>query len=297
MSMTLADRIIALGAVRDGTLRDALATALGDPTLSFVDPGGVPPRPDREHTVVADAAGVHAAVLDHRAGLLREEGLRRDVAQAVLLALGHERLTRELGAQIDELASSSRRLLAVSDTERRALGQRVETRAGVHLESVATALAQARGLGFETAALDDKLIRCRGELVELADGLFPLALRLGSLADAIAGLATASSLPVTTTVTVGDLAPELAATAYFVCSEGLANVAKYAHAERAWIVIAPTAASIAIEVGDDGTGGASLEAGSGLPGLVERVAAVGGTLRLESPPGVGTRLLAELPAQ
>ena len=295
MRGSLADRILALGASRDGSLRDALAGALGDPTLALVD--AAPEAAAGERTAIDDADGRTVAWLDHRAGLLDDPALRSDVMQAVLVALGHERLTRELRSQIDEIAASARRLLAVSDAERRALGQRVEARAGLHLAAVAGALASARSAGLETAPLEQKLARCREELVALADGLYPSALRRGTLGDAIGELAASAPLPVTTTVTVGELPSELAATAYYVCSEGLANVAKYAGAGRAWIVIAPTADRIAIEVGDDGVGGALLEAGSGLRGLAERVAAASGDLRVESPPGAGTRLLAELPAR
>ena len=297
MRSPLADRVLALGASRDGSLRDALATALGDPTLVVSNTHAPPLAPAREQTAINGVDGRTVAWLDHRPGLLHDPALRDDTSQAVLLAFGHERLTRELRGQIDELAGSARRLLAVADAERRALGLRVETRAGVHLDGVARALAAARAAGIDAASLEQKLARCRAELAVLADGLYPSALRHGTLSEAISELAASAPLAVTTTVTVGAIPPELAAAAYFICSEGLANTSKYAQASHAWIVIAPTLDRIAIEVGDDGVGGASVAAGSGLRGLAERVAAASGELRVESPPGLGTRLLAELPAQ
>lgn len=297
MRGTLADRLVALGAARDGLLRDALAHALGDPTLTIVETAHGPRGAGREQSPIEDEHGRTVALLDHRADLLRDSALRGEVTQAVLLALGNARLSRELRGQIEEIAGSARRLLAVADAERRALGGRVETRTGGHLDAVGRAISTARDAGVDTTALERKLARCREELVVLADGLYPAALLRGTLADAIRELAADAPFAVTTTVTVGEIPPELAAVSYFVCSEGMANIAKYAQAEHAWIVIAPTNDRIAIEVGDDGIGGASVDGGSGLRGLAERVAGASGDLRVESPAGAGTRLLAELPAR
>ena len=89
-------------------------------------------------------------------------------------------------------------------------------------------------------------------------------------------------------------APQEAA-AYFVCSEGLANVAKYAEASGARIAIDAADQRLVVRVADDGRGGADPSRGSGLRGLADRVAALGGALSVDSPPGGGTRLTAELP--
>jgi signal transduction histidine kinase len=82
---------------------------------------------------------------------------------------------------------------------------------------------------------------------------------------------------------------------YFVCSEALANVAKYAAASRVTVSIGARAGRVFAEVADDGVGGAVIGAGSGLRGLADRVEALGGAVQLDSPPGRGTRLVAELP--
>ena len=79
-----------------------------------------------------------------------------------------------------------------------------------------------------------------------------------------------------------------------MCSEGLANIAKYAQASHASIDVSRQDRGLVVAVRDDGVGGASLDAGSGLRGLVDRVEALGGSLSVESRPGKGTRLLAEL---
>jgi len=85
------------------------------------------------------------------------------------------------------------------------------------------------------------------------------------------------------------------ATAYFVVSEALTNVAKHAMAGSAEVTICRRPGRLVVEVSDDGAGGARPEGGSGLRGLADRVASVGGVLRIDSPPGCGTRLEADLP--
>ena len=87
----------------------------------------------------------------------------------------------------------------------------------------------------------------------------------------------------------------MAAVAYFVCSEGLVNAAKHAGGSRVRLQTRRVDASLVVEVADDGAGGAELAAGSGLRGLADRVEALGGQLLLESAPGNGTRLRAEIP--
>ena len=84
-------------------------------------------------------------------------------------------------------------------------------------------------------------------------------------------------------------------TAYFVVAEGLANIAKHAHATSTTVAVTPNGGGIRVEVADDGVGGVAKETGSGLRGLEDRVSAVGGTLGIQSAPGRGTRLIAELP--
>jgi len=96
-------------------------------------------------------------------------------------------------------------------------------------------------------------------------------------------------------VSARDLPRETAATAYFVCSEALANIAKYARASHGVVSVAPADGRLIIEVSDDGVGGADLQKGSGLQGLADRLDALGGTFTVDSPPGAGTRLTAEIP--
>ena len=103
-------------------------------------------------------------------------------------------------------------------------------------------------------------------------------------------------MPVELTVTHGERLPrDLEAAAYFVCSEAIANVDKYASASLVRMTVEVGDGSVEVEVEDDGAGGADPARGSGLAGLIDRVEALGGSLLIDSRPGVGTRVRAELP--
>jgi signal transduction histidine kinase len=91
------------------------------------------------------------------------------------------------------------------------------------------------------------------------------------------------------------MAPPIEAAAYFLVAEALTNVARYAEATSAQVVVRHVGEELIVEVADDGVGGVDPSAGSGIRGLEDRVAAVGGTLEIDSPVGHGTRLRATLP--
>ena len=114
---------------------------------------------------------------------------------------------------------------------------------------------------------------------------------------AIASLAARAPLPVTISGGLEErLPPALESAAYFVVMEALTNVAKYASATSAEVTVRRVDGHVVIGVADDGIGGADPESGSGLAGLADRVAALGGRLLVESPPGGGTIVRAEMPA-
>ena len=117
------------------------------------------------------------------------------------------------------------------------------------------------------------------------------------LEPAIAALTARAPVPVCLDVDVEDerLPAEVEIAVYFVVSEALTNVAKYAHAKQATVSVHSTDRGVTVEIADDGIGGADADRGSGLDGLTDRVAALDGTLDLESPPGGGTRLRVEIP--
>jgi signal transduction histidine kinase len=134
------------------------------------------------------------------------------------------------------------------------------------------------------------------ELRELARGIHPAVLTDRGLGPALESLADRAPIP----VELGEVPEErlpapVEAAAFYVVAEALTNVAKYAEASSVQVSIARSNGRAIVEVADDGRGGADPARGSGLRGLVDRVAALDGTLAVESPPGAGTRVRAEIP--
>jgi signal transduction histidine kinase len=135
------------------------------------------------------------------------------------------------------------------------------------------------------------------ELRELAAGIHPTVLTQSGLTAALTSLAERSVVPVKLRPPPPDrLPPAVEATVYFVVSEALANVGKHSRAGLASVAVVRSNGSVQVDVADDGVGGAD-PAGSGLLGLADRVAALGGSFRIESPASGGTRLLATIPCE
>jgi signal transduction histidine kinase len=136
------------------------------------------------------------------------------------------------------------------------------------------------------------------ELRELARGIHPAVLTERGLAYALQTLAERAPVEVRLDLQVDRrLPPAIEAAAYYVVAEGLANVAKYAGATTASVAVKMVDRRLSVVVTDDGVGGADPSTGSGLRGLEDRVQAFGGSLRVVSRPGEGTKLLAELPVE
>ncbi len=134
------------------------------------------------------------------------------------------------------------------------------------------------------------------ELRDLARGIHPAILSESGLCAALESLVGRSPLPVRLDIVLPDEPPSaIAAAAYFTVSEALTNVVKHANADDVTVRVIANDAVIRIEVTDDGDGGADTHDGSGLRGVADRVASVGGTLRLHSPAASGTRVEVELP--
>ena len=143
----------------------------------------------------------------------------------------------------------------------------------------------------------DELQVAVDELRELAHGIHPGILVQGGLAAALESLAGRSPVPVLVEATPERFPPEIEGTAYFVASEGLANVVKHAGASRATIRARNAHGLLVVEIEDDGVGGAEAQNGSGLRGLADRVEAIGGRLRVESVAGAGTKVVGEIPCE
>ena len=145
-------------------------------------------------------------------------------------------------------------------------------------------------------AAQEELTHALAELRELARGIHPAVLSDRGLQAAVEALAVRSPLPVQVVEVPGERLPEpIEAAAYFVIAEALTNVAKYANAQAPRSRSAASTGMLCVEVRDDGVGGADPGRGSGLQGLADRVGALDGSLALDSPPGSGTTLRAEIP--
>jgi signal transduction histidine kinase len=227
-----------------------------------------------------------------------EERLRA-FTQLVSLALANEEAR-------GQLAASRARLVSAGDEERRRLERNLHDGAQQHLVSVSVALRLAQSkLAADTSSADELLEGAKAELAvaleelrELARGIHPAVLTERGLGPALASLADRTPLPVALEHPGDERLPRpVEAAAYFVVSEALANVAKYARASHVTVRVAQDDGRAVVEVADDGVGGADPERGSGLRGLVDRVEALDGHLHIESPRGKGTTIRAEIPVR
>jgi signal transduction histidine kinase len=211
-------------------------------------------------------------------------------------------LDAELHETMEELKASRARLVQAGDLARRKLERDLHDGAQSRLVALALTLrmARKRATDPEQAELLDRaqeeLKTSLAELRELARGIHPAVLTERGLEAAVQTLVQRAPVPVTVDAECAGRLPEpVESAAYFVVSEGLANVAKYAQATQASVALRREQDRVLIEVADDGVGGADTANGSGLRGLADRVAALDGTLTLESPAGRGTALRAEIP--
>jgi signal transduction histidine kinase len=309
----VAGLVVDLG--QSGPVRNRLSRALGDPTMVvgfwlasaqvYVDELGRPvPLPgasDGRVVTVLEVAGERVGVLVHDSSVPADRTLIAEVASAARFAMANVALREELRARADEVAVSRAHLVEFAAEARRGLAEDLRHGPERHLERVAELLhgggtGDEDGVGEALARLDAGLRRARRVMHDLLVGIHPLALTAGGLPAALADLVQLSSVPVTLDVVVVRFPVAVETAAYFVCSEALANIGRHAAASAARIRVWPGRdAGLRLEVADDGVGGARIGAGSGLRGLADRVAALGGALTIDSPLGRGTRVSVELP--
>jgi signal transduction histidine kinase len=309
------DLVVQLGRARSWTLRGELSSVLGDPMLQvgywvadaggFVDTEGralpLPEAGSERSATLIERDGQAVAVLIHDSALMDDPALLEAVTTAARLVASNARLQAEVQARIVQLAASRRRILEAGDEERRRLERRLHDGAERRARELGEALRRGRLTApapmtrEAIARAEDQLTRTLEELRRLARGLHPRALAERGLEGALGLLAEGLPVPVEIEMTSNMLSPRVEAAVYFVCSEGLANVAKYASASQAVVRVTAGTALVRVVVEDDGVGGADPARGSGLRGLADRVETLGGQLRVESRPGAGTRLAAEIP--
>ena len=287
----LAELLHDVRSVRGQDLEPALARALGDPSLQIVYSPAIETGPG---VLPVEFDGRVLAALIFDPSLDEDPELVRAVGAAAAIALENE-------ARVRELQDSRERIVAAGDAERRRLERNLHDGAQQRLISMSLQLRLLRNRVGEdpgavalVAALGDELTHSLSELRELARGIHPSVLDHG-LEHALESLAVRCPVPTRLDCEPGlALSAPVELAAYFVVSEALANVAKYAEATAVSVTSVRSGGRLVIRVTDDGVGGASADGGSGLRGLADRVGALGGQLRVVSPRGRGTTVTAEL---
>ena len=311
----LARFVVDLGSAAEaGTLRDRLARAVGDPSLTigyavaddasgWIDDAGRPlVRPkdtaDRAVTPIA-AGGLELGFVAHDPAFVGDTRVFGLIAAAAGLAISNSATQAEIMRQVAKVDRSRERLVHAADAQGRRLESALAEGVDARLGRVAELLAMAAEESAGDAQLDTSLAEvasARRRLQDFARGVYPATLRSGGLHSAIQDLASHSPIPVETSgVGRERYEPAVESTLYFVCSEALANVAKHAHASRVSIDLGEDVSGPVLRIEDDGVGGANVASGSGLGGLADRLEALGGSLVIHDRPTGGTAVTAAVP--
>ncbi|GAA2046223.1 hypothetical protein GCM10009819_37580 [Agromyces tropicus] len=314
-------RITREGADR-GIWAESLARTLRDDSVKvywweeergrYVDASGQPidsAEAGRGHSIlpVASPSGLPIALIRHDRVLTDNMRLLDGVSSALRLSVDNGRLRSEIERTLEQVRQSRQRIVEAGDEARRRIERDLHDGAqqqlvslGMHLRLAANTARQG-GQEELADALDrsiDALNQGLKELRELAHGIHPSLLSQGGLALALPEIAGRCPVPVEVGVQPEGRLPELIeSTAYFAVAESLANVAKHSQATRAWVRAYVDGDELVLVVRDNSVGGASLDRGTGMLGIVDRVDAVGGTVELDSPRGEGTTVTVRMPAQ
>jgi signal transduction histidine kinase len=301
--------------IRVGTeLRPAAVWPHGSPSSTAIAlgaDGGLPPFEEASRAVAVKHGGELLGALSlqkprNEPLTSTEDDLLRHLASQAGLVLRNAALTAELQATIDDLRASRRRLVRAQDEER----QRIER--NLHDGAQQQLVALNIQLGLLDGAADDPgevreiagqlragLHAALDDLRALARGIYPPLLADQGLAAAVQSQARRAPLPVLVEADgIGRYRRDAEATAYFCILEALQNVAKYARASQATVALACPDGHLEFTVTDDGAGfdTTAPSHGTGLLGMADRLAAVGGTLHIDSAPGHGTTISGGLPA-
>jgi signal transduction histidine kinase len=299
-------------------LRDALARTLRDDSLelaywlpefgTYADLDGravdLPTGdPGRATTLIDRDDDTRVAALLHSPALRDEPELLDSVAAAAAISLENARLHAELRARLEELRGSRARIVEAGQKERQRLERNLHDGAQQRLVALSLELSLLESQLAADPAATQRLASARREIAasleelrELARGLHPAVVSGHGLDVALEQLAARAPVPVKLRIeTQGRLPEPLEVAAFYLVSESLANVGKYARATSASVDVTRNDGRVVVEVIDDGCGGADTERGSGLRGLADRVEALDGRLLVWSPQGGGTRVRAELP--
>jgi signal transduction histidine kinase len=299
-----------------GDLRPAIARALDDLSLEVLTaPDGERLLDGDGHEVAVDELPESRALTRIQSGgnligaLVHDAGLKRDpqrleaVAAAAGMALQVGQLNRRIADQLVEVDASRARILIASDTARRQIERDLHDGAQQRLVAHGLRLQRARRLAMagqeeELVALLEDATRDVREVISdiraVSRGAQPALLAERGLAPAVDALAERAPVPVELDLAAEDLPATAERAAYFVIAEGLTNMAKHASATRASVSISRDNGDAQVTICDNGRGGAEISPGSGLAGLNDRIAAIGGRFDISSGPD-GTTLEATIP--
>jgi signal transduction histidine kinase len=304
---------------RRGRLREALADALGDPSLElafwlpdrggWVDEAGaavaLPGDGSARTCTTIEHEGRPLATIVHDVSLAEQSDLVRAVGGAASLALENERLDAELRANLHELRASRARIVESADAARRRIERDLHDGAQQQLVAILLALRMTRSrVESDPHAAAEMIDATIGDLTdaidnlrELARGIHPAVLSDRGLGPAVDALAGRLTMPVEIGAMPAERLPgKIEVAAYFVVAEALTNVARYADATHARIDVTRDDGHVTVAIADDGVGGADPANGSGLRGLADRVAALDGRLEVDSETGRGTTVRAVIPS-
>ena len=306
------------GAATVEEVRDRLRRALRDPSLevlywvpeerSYVDTAGHPvddpggdPAPGRLVVPVRAGDGGPLALVLADAALRRHGRLVEAAVSAGGLALENARLQAGIRAQLEQVRASRARIVEAGLAERRRLERNLHDGAQQRLLALTMQLGAVRTAvaDEETRALVDDaradLRQAVAELRDLARGLHPAVLSQAGLGPALESVADRLPVAVRLDVPAERFPPTVETAAYFLACEAMTNAAKHADAGQVRVTVRAVHDRLCVEVLDDGVGGAAPAEGGGLTGMQDRVAALGGSLVVDSPPGAGTRIAASIP--
>jgi len=301
-----------------GQLQKALADAVGDPSLrlvyrlrdgSHVDIHGRATSPPLSSQARAISPVVRRgrllALIEHDQALVDDRSIADATSAAAGIAIENAHLHATMQAQIEQIRASRHRLATAALDERQRIQRDLHDGAqqsllailvlldvaGHHLASADTGQA-----GISIKQAHERLAEAISMLREFTEKIYPVTLIQHGLGQAIERLADASPIPLVVSVAPGRWPLPVEITAYFVISESLANTYKHAPATRVAVTVAAREDQLIVEIDDNGRGGARILPGRGLAGLQDRVAAIGGTLRVVEQ-RAGTRIVARLPLE
>ncbi len=309
------------GPARTSSVTDALRSVLEDPALEVVGwadgtlasdprpPAACRPadraepgrRPGRLRLPITSSSGEQLAVILADPSLSPGDDLVRAAIAASSFALENAQLEAALRDQLREVRASRLRIIEAGITERRRLERDLHDGTQQRLLGLKIMLAAAESDTTDPAAsavigrVRAELGQVLDELRDLAHGIHPAALSQVGLDQAIRSMAERYTIPIDVSLPAGQFGDAAELTAYYLIAECITNAIKHARARRITVRGEKAGGTLHITVADDGQGGASVAAGTGLRGVIDRVRGIDGDLELDSPAGHGTQIRAHIP--